>query len=91
MSAAHLWRRLFSPVNGAEIDYLSSRHLGALIESSDPLAAIGGISTEVAFFFTPRSRADEATHPDDVGVVRGQIPSKSRYASKAQSVSRAVQ
>ena len=46
---AHLWRRLFSPVNGAAIDYLSSRHLGALIESSDPLAADGGLGARGGF------------------------------------------
>jgi hypothetical protein len=46
---AHLWGRLFSPVNGHEIDYLTSRHLGALIESSDPLAADGGLGARGGF------------------------------------------
>ncbi len=54
---AHLWGRLFSPVNRAGIDYLSSRHLGALIESSDPLAADGGLGARGGFLFPARAVA----------------------------------
>jgi hypothetical protein len=49
--------------NGAAIDYLSSRHLGALIESSDFSLRTVGSAPEVVFVSGPRGRAAKATPP----------------------------